>query len=306
MFSWPLPPHKADPQNDLPLYLALALFQPVGKRSKTLFSYQKNHYNHTGSFEQGRICIFGEDLKITKETKPQQPTDTGSSGSGNKCSLAIKLAAVLVIFVSLLYLLLLYKPARYNPLDIIYDGQVSKYLTHELLPQLHNGAQRGEPFDLVVTQKGINDAIARAKWPKRYSGIIFSAPEVLFLPDTIVLMGTTVLKRVQVVITIELNPSLNERGLLNLHMAKIKAGVMNITPLVKVVAGRMYADRLAIVDVDPGDLRAQIAASLFNDEPFDPIFEIKDIFDGEERKVRVEKITLMPEKLTVRLAPLAD
>jgi hypothetical protein len=40
MFSWPLPPHKADPQNDLPLYLALALFQPVGKRSKTLFSYQ--------------------------------------------------------------------------------------------------------------------------------------------------------------------------------------------------------------------------------------------------------------------------
>ena len=210
----------------------------------------------------------------------------------------------MVIFVSLLYLLLLYKPARYNPLDIIYDGQVSKYLTHELLPQLHNGAQRGEPFDLVVTQKGINDAIARAKWPKRYSGIIFSAPEVLFLPDTIVLMGTTVLKRVQVVITIELNPSLNERGLLNLHMAKIKAGVMNITPLVKVVAGRMYTDRLAIVDVDPGDLRAQIAASLFNDEPFDPIFEIKDIFDGEERKVRVEKITLMPEKLTVRLAPL--
>ena len=245
-------------------------------------------------------------MKITKETKPQQPTDVGSSGSGNKYSLAIKLAAVLVIFISLLYFLLLHKPARYNPLNIGYDGQVSKYLTHVLLPQLHNGAQRAEPFDLVVTQKGINDTIARAKWPKYYSGIVFSAPEVLFLPDTIVLMGTAVLKRVQVVITIELNPWLDERRLLNLHVAKVKAGAMNITPLVRAVAGRMYADRVATVDIDPDDLRAQIAASLFNDEPFDPIFEIKDMFDGEERKVRVGKITLTPEKLTVHLAPVAD
>lgn len=245
-------------------------------------------------------------MKITKETKPQQPTDAGSSGSGKKYSLAIKLAAILVIFVSLPYLLLLHKPARYNPLDIGYDGQVSKYLTHDLLPQLHNGAQRAEPFDLVVTQKGINDTIARAKWPKRYSGIIFSAPEVLFLPDTIVLMGTTVLKRVQVVITIEVNPSLDERGLLNLRAAKVKAGAMNITPLVKTIAGRMYADRLATEDIDPDDLRAQIAASLFNDEPFDPVFEIKDMFDGEERKFRVEKITLMSKKLTVRLVPATD
>ena len=245
-------------------------------------------------------------MKITKEAKPQQPTGTRSSGSGNKYSLAIKLAAVLVIFISLLYFLLLHKPARYNPLNIGYDGQVSKYLTHVLLPQLHNGAQLAEPFDLVVTQKGINDVIARAKWPKYYSGIVFSAPEVLFLPDTIVLMGTVVLKRVQVVITIELNPSLDERRLLNLHAAKVKAGAMNITPLVRAVAGRMYADRLAAVDIDPDDLRAQIAASLFNDEPFDPVFEIKDMFDGEERKVRVEKITLTPEKLTVRLAPVAD
>lgn len=212
----------------------------------------------------------------------------------------------MVIFASSLYLLLLYKPARYNPLDISYDGQVSKYLTHELLPQLHNGAQRREPFDLVVTQKGINDTIARAKWPKRYSGIVFSAPEVLFLPDTIVLMGTADLKRVPVVITIELNPSLDEHGLLNLYVAKVKAGVMNITPIIKVIARRMYADRIAIVDADPSDLRAQIAASLFGDEPFDPVFEIKDMFNGEKRKVRVKKITLMPEKLTVRLASVAD
>ncbi|MCJ7777179.1 MAG: hypothetical protein MUP16_02545, partial [Sedimentisphaerales bacterium] len=58
--------------------------------------------------------------------------------------------------------------------------------------------------------------------------------------------------------------------------------------------------------VDPCDLGARIAASLFNDEPFDPVFEIKEVLDGEEKKVRVEKITLTPEKLTVRLVPVAD
>jgi hypothetical protein len=245
-------------------------------------------------------------LKTTKETEPQQPADGAAPCPRKKYSLAIKLAAIFVILLSLSYLLLLSKPARYNPLNINYDGQVSKYLTHQLLPQLYNGAQLDEPFDLVVVQNGINDTIARSKWPKYYGGIEFYAPDVLFLPDTIVLMGTAVLKRVQVVITVELNPSLDKNGLLNLSATKIKAGAINITTPVKVIARRMHADRLTAMDVDPNDLRMQIAASLFNDEPFDPVFEIKDVFDGEDRKVRAEKITIAPKKLTVHLVPVAD
>jgi hypothetical protein len=206
----------------------------------------------------------------------------------------------------LLYLLLLHKPLQYNPLDISYDGQVSKYLTHELLPQFYNGVQGNEPFDLVVVQKGINDAIARAKWPKQYNGVIFSAPEVFFLPDTIVLMGTAVLRSIQVVITVELNPSLGENGLLNIQVSKVKAGAVNITPFVKVIARKMYADKLAAVKVDPCDLGARIAASLFNDEPFDPVFKIGGMLGSKERKVRIEKITLAPEKLTLHLVPVAD
>ena len=119
-------------------------------------------------------------------------------------------------------------------------------------------------------------------------------------------MGTAVLKSVQVVITVELNPSLGENGLLNLQVSKVKAGAVNITPVVKAIARSMYADKLAAVKVDPCDLGARIAASLFNDEPFDPVFEIKDMLGDKEKKVRVEKITLTSKKLTVRLAPVAD
>jgi hypothetical protein len=206
----------------------------------------------------------------------------------------------------LLYLLFLHKPSRYKPLDINYDGQVSKYLTHELLPQLYNSVQEDEPFDLVVVQKGINDIIARAKWPKRYSGVVFSAPEVLFSPGTIVLMGTAVLKSLQVVITVELNPSLSKNGLLNIHVSKIKAGAVNITPLARIIARKMYADKLTAVKVDPCNLGARIATSLLNDKPFDPVFKVKGVLGSQERKVRVEKITLAPEKLTLHLIPLAD
>ena len=209
--------------------------------------------------------------------------------------LLIDLAVTIVILV-----LLLYKPARYNPPDVACDKQVSPYLTHELLPQLYNGAQHQEPFELIVTQKGINDIVARSKWPKESNGIRFSSPEVFFVPESIVLMGTAFVGGVEFVVTVAAEPSLDEEGLLNLRVAKVKVGAMNITPLAKLIAKRMYSERLATTDIDAEDLRTQIAASLLNDEPFEPVFKIED------KKVRVEKINITQEKLTIRLTPVFD
>ncbi len=208
--------------------------------------------------------------------------------------LLVDLAVVLVILV-----LLLYKPARYDPSDIApvsnSQGQVSPYLTHELFPQLYDGIQRSEPFELVVIQKGINETIARSKWPKESGGVRFSAPAVLFAPESIILMGTASIKGVEFVVTIVVEPKLDEGGLLNLQVSKVKIGAMNITPLARLVARRMYQHRLGTTDINTEDLQAQIAASLLNDEPFEPIFKI------DNKKVRVEKITIHEEKLAVRL-----
>ena len=202
------------------------------------------------------------------------------------------LGVALIILV-----LLLYRPARYNPPDITYDKQVSSYLTHELLPQLYNGAQRQEPFDIVIIQENIKDIVAESKWPREYDGIKFSAPNVLFIPDSIVLMGTATLKGVKFVVTVVAEPRLDEKGLLNLHVAKVKIGAMNITPLAGIIARRMYQHQLTMTNIDKEDLRVQIAASLLNDEPFEPVFEIED------KKVRIEKIIIEQEKLTICLVP---
>jgi uncharacterized protein YpmS len=213
--------------------------------------------------------------------------------------------ALAIIVLALLF----YKPARYRPPDNVpvsnNQDQLSPYLTNVLLPQLYNGAQRDEPFDLDIDQKGINETIARYQWPRESNGVILSAPTVFFVPENIVLMGTANIKGAELVVTVVGKPILDEQGLLNLQVEKVKIGAMNITPVARLMAKRMYTQRLATIPVDTGNLRAKIAASLLNDEPFEPILNINDIFDDVDKNVRVEKITIVQKKLTIRLVPVS-
>jgi uncharacterized protein YpmS len=207
--------------------------------------------------------------------------------------LLFHLAAALILLG-----LLLYRPGRYHPAGPANAKSESKYLTHVLGPQFYNGAQRAEPFDLVVTQEGINDIIAHSGWPRSYGETTFSSPAVLFEPDGIVLMGTVDIEGVGFVVTIVLNPHLEDEGLLNLRVDKLKIGAMNVTFPARIISKRMYEQRVAAGPVDLTDIRAQIAASLLNEEPFDPVFK------AEDKYVRLEKIMLEKEKLTLRLVPV--
>ena len=210
--------------------------------------------------------------------------------------LLIDLTVAVIVFV-----LLLYRPGRYDPADFdsynYEQGQVSPYLTHELSPQFYNNSQSGEPFDLVVTQDGINEIVAGLGWPKFSEGIMLYAPAVLFVPGSIVLMITANAKGVELIITIELEPKIDEQKLLNLYVVKIKVGAVNITPLARMMGKKMYAEKIAIMHVDTEVVLTKIVGSLLNEESFDPVFSVED------NKVRIEKITVYKKKLTARLVP---
>jgi uncharacterized protein YpmS len=210
--------------------------------------------------------------------------------------LLIDLTAAVVVF-----LLLTHRPGGYDPVDFdslgYEQGQVSPYLTHVLSPQFYNNSQRGEPFDLVITQDGINEIVAGSGWPKFSGGVMLYAPAVLFVPGSVVLMGTANVKGVEVVITIELAPKTDERKLLNLQVEKVKIGAVNVTPLARMISKKMYAEKLAGMPVDTEALQTKIVASLLNEEPFDPVFEV------ENNRVRIEEITIQKEKLTVHFVP---
>jgi hypothetical protein len=214
------------------------------------------------------------------------------------CWLLIDLAVAVTILM-----LLLYKPSRYDPLEGAAadhrQGQVSPYLTR-LSSQYYNGAQRRTAFELVVTEEGINQAITGSDWPVESEGIWFYAPAVLFTPGTIVLMGTANIKGAEFVVTIELEPTIDQQKLLNLQVATIKIGAMNITPLARLIAKKMYADRFAAVPVDAEDWRAKIAAALLSDQPFDPVFP------AEDKNVRLDRVTVEQGRLILRFVPVSQ
>jgi len=210
------------------------------------------------------------------------------------CWLLVDVAVTAVVLA-----LLLYKPSHYRVVGpgggAYEDGQVHPYLSHELLPDFYNGAQRGKPFELVVVEDKINEAIAG--WSEESEGVSLSAPSVVFLPGRVVLMATANIRGAKLVVSAVLEPKIDEQGLLNLGVAKLKVGAMNIIFLAKIMAKRMYQHRLATVRVDTEDMRTMIAASLLNNQPFEPIFK------GEDKKVRLEEIIITRGKLTLRFVP---
>ena len=215
------------------------------------------------------------------------------------------LAALLAVVITIL-LLLLHRPGRYNPPEVVDEKRVPKYLTHHLGETINNGLQLDDPFDLHVDQHKINGAIAwqhKHKWSKQFGDLAYSAPEVFFDPNTITLMGAVTVVGREFVVTVVGKPALDQNGLLNLNLTKVKIGAVNITLIARIIARAAYRKRLETKPIDEDDVGHKIAASLFNNQPFDPVFRVKDAYQ-EKRKVRLKKATITKEQLLLRLAPL--
>ena len=110
-------------------------------------------------------------------------------------------------------------------------------------------------------------------------------------------MGTADVRGSEFIVTIALRPVIDEEGLLNVAVTAVRIGAMNITPLAKIIARHMYEEGLEMMPLDPRDWRAKLMASLLNNEPFDPVFEI------DSRRVRVEDIIVTRGRLILAFVP---
>ena len=236
-------------------------------------------------------------------SKTEIPGKAGDLKNRRKSRLK-KLAYWLLIdlaVAALIVVLLLYRPGRYRPLsaDGFKPGQVSPYLTH-LSSEVYNGAQLREPFEVVITEEAINDMIARGDWPQEHEGVMLYAPAAVLEPGVIAFMGTANVKGVELVVTIEIEPRIDEEGLLILQVGKLKIGAMNITPIAKMIARKMYSEQLAAAPVDTEAWQTKVAASLLADEAFEPVFPTGD----EDIQVRVAKAAVEKGRLVLRLIPM--
>jgi hypothetical protein len=208
-------------------------------------------------------------------------------------------AVLLTLFV-LAFVLTAHKPGRYAPLIVEDHNQISPYLTHQLLPTVYNNTQLGEPFEVVITQQGLNDIIARTQQPISFDKIVLYDPQAILTPDKIILIAALKAKPMDLFVTIELNPAINQHGLLTLHINRIMLGAVNITALARLTGNKAYSDWLSLTGTEPDNMIAQICRSLLNDEPFEPTFEIGS------KSVRISKFEVSDGKITALLTPVLD
>jgi hypothetical protein len=202
-------------------------------------------------------------------------------------------AAVVIILVGVI--LFTHKPADYNP-DSVSGKQISPYLTNRLMPQFYNGLQRGEPFELAIEQKGLNEAITVLGWPQIYNGLIVSTPVAVFGPQLLRLMAQVNYDGIDSVITVEITPQFDSNGLLNLEVVKVKMGALSITFIAKKLAKKMFNEQIQFVE--PDNIVALALASLMADKSFEPILEA----DG--KKIKIDRIIIDKQILKIHIIPL--
>ena len=233
-------------------------------------------------------------VETGRQLKKQEKTKSGKKKLRRLCwSFGIS-AGVLVVFM----LLLLYEPRGYGGGEKAGKKEVNTYLTHELSPKLYEGAQRQEPFELVVSAEGVNGAIADLGWPKEVEGVKFSVPEVLFQPGRAVLMGATEVGGVEFVVSVVFEPVIDDDGFLNLHVSKIRVGAVNVTLFAKRFARQMHFEQFGGAD-GAFSIGERAVVSLIYDRGFEPIFEVED------KKVRMEEIKISDGELLVGFVPAA-
>ena len=206
----------------------------------------------------------------------------------------ISVVSVLALLVCVSFMLSR-TPAHYKPLHPQNTDEVSQYLTNYLVPEIHNKSQLDEPFEVLIAQQGLNDIIARGPWPIKLNGLTLSDPAVVLSPNQILLMATVKYAHLSVVVTIIMNPRLDETGLLSLNLQHAKVGSVDITPFAMVLAEKIIAAQLD--RVDGNNWADDISASLLENKPFDPVFTSYD------KQIRLAEINISHSKAILRFEP---
>jgi hypothetical protein len=204
---------------------------------------------------------------------------------------AITLSVWLLIFLFVFWLIRLFSvPRYYRTVKPVSDGQVSLYLTNYLLPELNNKSQYGQPFDLVISQDGINDIITRHIDANSLQQSGFSDLSVTFKKGRVLLTGKTSYWGFDFITTAVLRPYIDKKGYFHSGLSKILAGKSRI-PFAVEILKRKILYKLASIS-DESDIGGVIGI-LFSGDKTEPVFTLN------HTTLRIEKIKIRNREITV-------
>jgi len=229
-------------------------------------------------------------MKNEKSKQNKKPSGTGFWLWG--------LSAIAMGVLGGIGILFWYTPRAYKPTEAENPEQVSVYLTHELGPEFFNQVQRNEPFELIISQSGLNDIARQWDWPQQFGDMSFADPYVTFSNQSILLMGTLTYKGVSSVVSITALPAMNPDGTISMNIQSVRLGMVPITTLVTKLAQKAFDDNRSCFEEDPK--AAENVQAIIHNEPFDPVFWLPDYW-VRISKFSIEqgilKITLLPEEV---------
>lgn len=207
------------------------------------------------------------------------------------------IALIIGLAVILWFVGLFRTPAHYRIIRPPDDAYASRYLTNYILPQLLNKSQYNQPFDLVISETGINDIIVRHIDANSLRQLNLSNLSVAFTKGRVLLTGKTVYCGLDFIITIVLKPYINREGYFFLKVPKIQAGRSRIPFAVSAAKARILQELAGFLNnLDIADS----TQALFNSRRIEPVFSIN------HRKLRIDKISIQNKELLIHFLPQQD
>jgi hypothetical protein len=237
------------------------------------------------------------EMKNQQKGSGTAPCPTAKSWLKRISAFKLEIFLSLALAFIILLVLLTHKPSRYKPFLPSDSSQVSPYLTYKLA-DLFNNAQLDEPFNMLIEQQGLNDIVARGRWPIVFKSVTISAPSAVFAPNQIYLMATVRLSGLPSVATVKAEPIIDKSGMIVFNVRSVMLGSVPVTTFAKKIA-RTITD-YQLKDFDPDSWERRLWRGLLDNEPVKPTFKIyKDT-------VHINKVTIENQKLTLLMEPIPD
>lgn len=204
-------------------------------------------------------------------------------------------AAVAVGVLTGICILFWYTPRAYQPVQV----KQTLYLTHELGPAFHNQVQLEKPFELIVSQTGLNEIIAQEFESEAFGEFSFSDPHIIFSDQSIVLMGTLAYKGISSVLSITAFPAMDATGKIDLNIQSVRLGMVPVTTLITSLAQKAFDDNRDCFEDDPQ--AEKMVQAIIRKEPFDPTFPFSTEYC--EYQVRISEFSVEQGYLKLTLLP---
>ncbi|MFA6186327.1 MAG: hypothetical protein WC770_03820 [Phycisphaerae bacterium] len=204
-------------------------------------------------------------------------------------------ALAFIVFLIALWIIDLFKtPANFRKVKPIQGEHISLYLSNYIMPELHNKSQYNEPFDLVLSQAGVNEILARHIDPNTLAKVGLSDLSARFKKGEIVLTAKTNYKGFNFIVSMTIEPRIDKNEKLVPGIGNFEVGRSSL-PFVAGVIKKKIINSLS--ENFNAEKNNEFINTVLTTGKIDPVFNIN------HSKLRIEKITVQNEELRIHFLP---